>query len=138
MRQFAKPHAAIHELGRKVAELMQQQQYDEATSLIAQARDAELAWLVTLFEGARGLVKSSAREIVVVVAMNGRSIGLVVDEVEGVDQLAPDTFATLPSGFRSDDRAIAGTVRTHREDRVVLVFDLAVLGGNYASMRAVA
>ena len=138
LRQFAKPHAAIHELGRKVAALMRQQQYNEATSLIAQARDAEFAWLVTLFDGARGLVKSSAREIVVVVAVNGRSIGLIVDEVEGVDQLAPDTFAALPGGFRSEDRAMAGTVRTRRDDRVVLVFDLAVLAGDYVGIRAVA
>lgn len=134
LRQFAEPHAKIHHEGAVVAEHMRNGRHADAAALIEQTRGTVLSRLIDLFEGARRLVTSSSREIAVIVGVRGRSVGLVVDEVEGIDQLKPDTLECLPRDFGSDDPAIVGTARTRRDDKVVVVVDLAALTHDVASV----
>jgi chemotaxis signal transduction protein len=136
LRQFAEPHAKIHAEGAVVAEHMQHARHAEAAAVIEHTRDGVLARLITLFEGARRLVTTSAREIAVIVNVRGRSVGLVVDEVEGVDQIKSERLAALPPDFGSKDRAIIGTARTRRDDREGVVVDLALLTEDYAAAAA--
>lgn len=131
MRQFDVPHQEIHALGASVAEAMARGQHAEAVAMIDHSRESVLARLVSLFEGARRLVTASAREIAVIIRAHGRPIGLVVDEVEGIDQVKPDTLMCLPGDFASTDEAVVGTARTRRDDRLVVVLDLAVLTREY-------
>ncbi len=132
LRQFAEPHGRIHAQGAIVAEHMKHGRHDEAMVVIDLARKSVLGRLIDLFEGARHLVTGSSREIAVIVNVQGRSVGLVVDEVEGIDQLKSETFQAMPDGFGSEDPAIIGTVRTRREDKVVVVLDVDVLTRSYA------
>lgn len=127
LRQFAEPHAKIHEVGSAVALHMLHNRQADALALINHTHDTVLKRLVDLFDGARRLVATSSREIAVVVNVSGRSVGLVVDEVEGIDQLKSDTLEAMPAGFGSDEPSIIGTARTRREDKVVLVIDLEEL-----------
>jgi len=132
LRQFAGPHQRIHEVGATAIDLMRHDKADEAAALIEWTRDSVLARLRELFEGARCLLTEASREIAVIVNAQGRSVGLAVDEVEGIDQLKPDTLEQLPDGFASGDPAIAGTARTRRDDRVVVVVDLDMLTRDFA------
>jgi len=133
LRQFAEPHARIHAEGAVVADLVRQGRQAEAAARVALARTGVLQRLVQLFQGARQLVTASAREIAIIVNVRGRSVGLVVDEVEGIDHLRPETLEALPSGFGSSDPAIVGTARTRRDDKTVVVVDLDALTESYAA-----
>lgn len=127
LRQFATPHALIHGVGATAMEHMLHGRHAEAAALIEHTHNTVLARLVELFEGARRLVTTSSREIAVIVNVHGRSVGLAVDEVEGIDHLKADTLEFLPSGFASGDAAVVGTARTQRDDRVMVVVDLDAL-----------
>lgn len=133
LKQFAVPHAQIHAVGATAMEHMNSGRHAEAASLIDHTRGTVLARLVELFEGARRLVTSASREIAVIVNANGRSVGLAVDEVEGIDHLKPETLEGLPTDFGSADPAIVGTARTSRDDRVVVVVDLERLVQDYST-----
>lgn len=133
LRQFAEPHAEVHATGATVAEHMRHGRHAAAADTVAQMRATSLPRLVSLFEGARNLMLTSSREIAVISKVRDRSVGLVVDEVEGIDKLKPDTLAALPLDFGSTDGAIVGTARTQREDTVVVVLDLEVLSQDYSA-----
>jgi purine-binding chemotaxis protein CheW len=133
LRRFAEPHARIHQEGAVVEDLVRAGRIDDALARIAHDRNTICAHLCELFEGARQLVKASAREIAVIVNTGGRSVGIVVDEVEGVDHLKAGSLDALPAGFGSNDRAICGTARTQRDDKLVVVIDLAAVARGEAA-----
>jgi chemotaxis signal transduction protein len=136
MRLFDEPHQAIHAVGGTAISLVHAGKVDEAHALIAASRTTTLTRLVELFEGAQRLVRSAAREIAVISTTEGRPIGLVVDEVVGIDQLKPDSLVQLPRLCASRDPAILGTARTLRDDRVVVVLDLPTLTRAYVDVAA--
>jgi purine-binding chemotaxis protein CheW len=136
MRQFDEPHRALHAVGAAATALVSAGKAPEALALIASARTTTLARLAELFDGAQHLVRTAAREIAVMSTTDGRPIGLVVDEVVGIDQLTPDSLVSLPKLCASRDPAILGTARTLRDDRVVVVLDLRTLTGDYVDVAA--
>ena len=133
LRQFAEPHAAVHAVGATVADHMLHGRHAEAAAVVTHMRETLFMRLLSLFEGARQLMLTSSREIAVIINVRGRSVGLVVDEVEGIDKLKADTLEALPLDFGSSDDAIVGTARTRRDDKVVVVLDLAVLSHDYSA-----
>lgn len=136
LRQFKEPHAQIHGVGATAVDLVRAGRSAEATALIDHTRGTVLARLLDLFDGARKLVTSASREIAVIVNVKGRSVGLAVDEVEGIDQLKAETLEEMPPGFASNDAAIVGTARTRRDDRVMVVIDLEALTRDFSAAAA--
>lgn len=128
LRKFEAPHAAIHALGARVVALVEDGRQDEALSLIESSRATTLARLTDLFEEARGLVLEDCREIAVIHDDGERLFGLVVDSVERVERLSPETVQPIEGIGLASDALITTTARMARDERFVLLLDAERLG----------
>lgn len=128
LARFVEPHAAIHALAAE-AEQLALTDRTKAIGLIEHHRSYTLDFMRTLFAETRSMVANDLREIVIARDDGHQLSGLVVDDIESVERLRPDSLTTLegvvPGG---DDSLVRHSARTAR-DQVVLLPDMSELMG---------
>jgi chemotaxis signal transduction protein len=128
LARFSEPHAAIHALAAQ-AEQLATGDRDQAVALIEHHRSYTLDYMRTLFAETRTMVTNDVREIVIAHDDGHHLSGLIVDDIEAVERLRPDSLisldGTVPGG---DDSLVRHSARTAR-DQVVLLPDIEDLMG---------
>ncbi len=137
--KFDEPHRRIHALASEAEALVASAGTDAALGMIEEHRTTTLAHMRTLFQDTRVLIRQDVREIVVVHDGGHQLLGLVVDDIELVERLLPDTLVSLegrvPSGH---DPLVRWTARTAR-DQIVLLPDMReVMGALFGTTVAAA
>lgn len=129
LARFEKPHAAIHGVAVKVAELEAGERPEEARQLLAAARSGLLAELIGNFARVKEAILAQRREIGVLLSLAGREVVLAVDRAEAVADLAevtegedPVRQGTLRPEF------VRGLARWRAHQQPVLVLDVRRLG----------
>lgn len=128
LRLFEAPHARIHALGKTCLQLQHDNKTAEALESIEDARTGDLQSLIQLFAQLRQALKESIREIMLVVDVNGKSIGLLVDAVESVEYLANDITETGNTVLGSVELVNGFRRRTKDSTLVQLLVLEAILG----------
>jgi purine-binding chemotaxis protein CheW len=128
LARFVEPHTAIHALAA-AAEALATTDRTKALALIEHHRAYTLDHMRTLFAETRTMILNDVREIVIAHDDGQRLTGLVVDDIESVERLRPDSLATLdgtvPGG---DDPLVCRSART-AHDQIVLLPDMHDLMG---------
>lgn len=88
--RFERPHNRIHLLGSEVVEHMRNGQQREAIALVEGEGSGILSRLLELFDDTIKTVRTSANEIVIVVQVDGRKVGIIVDDVDEVSEIQPE------------------------------------------------
>lgn len=92
---FEEPHRRIHGLGVDVAKLLMNQQQEEALDLIDHARHTVLRQMVDLFARARDILLTQRRTLLMVVQHDHESMGLLIDQVQGLRPIDEDHMQSL-------------------------------------------
>lgn len=88
LNKFDEPHKSIHAIAQKVTKLVQADKQKEALALIQETRGHELGQMIELFEHLRSLLRSSSREIAVILRRpSGGLMAYSIDQVDAVDEL---------------------------------------------------
>lgn len=128
LARFTEPHGAIHALAAE-AERLAQADRSRAIALIEHHRSYTLDYMRTLFAETRSMVLNDAREIVIAHDDGHQLSGLIVDDIESVERLRPDTLSTFDGSVAGGgDSLVRHSARTAR-DQVVLLPDLHDLLG---------
>ncbi len=121
LREFDAPHQRIHAIAVEVTAAVAAGRVDEATATIERTRSTDLAALLGLFERARACVRANRLPLTVVVQSSGHSLGMLVDALDAVQEIADEDIAPydqtrLPSelvvGFASLSARGSGQVTT--------------------------
>lgn len=106
LKKFDKPHRAIHETARHALELKNAGKQQEAIDLINARRNNELNRMITLFATLKQHIKTSHKEVVVLIENSAHRFAIAVDRVESVETLETDEEVGL-EGFQSDQHSFA-------------------------------
>jgi len=78
---FDAPHAAIHDVAKKVARLVSLGDRDGALALIEATRTSELRAMLEQFKRLFAMLSMKPRQIAAVIEIEGEHVGVIVDEV---------------------------------------------------------
>ncbi|MBU2551375.1 MAG: chemotaxis protein CheW [Proteobacteria bacterium] len=129
LRKFDDPHRRIHALADEVLSLEAEGREGEALKRLAWAEEHLLKVLVNLFQNTRQMIMDRQTRICVIMERGGRLVGLVVDEILGVNRIPAGDTEDLPE-LASEARGgfIKGVARTDGGgSRLVLLLDAARL-----------
>jgi purine-binding chemotaxis protein CheW len=127
MAKFDEPHQAVHALADEAEQLLRTRGKAAAHESIEIFRSVTLGRMHQLFRDAARLLQDEVREIAITHEANGQLLGLVVDEVESVERLRPDTLEDLSGRVPgADDVLVRWSARTAK-DHVVVLPDMDVL-----------
>jgi chemotaxis signal transduction protein len=135
LKRFKEPHDRIHALGAKAIEAARTGDRAGATSMIQAHRASTLNRLIELFDGAKGILEQTNREIVVVLSCTGHLVGAAVDAIESVEHLRDGSIADV-EGLACG--MVRQTGRTLRGDRLVLLVSEEALDRTYGSAGSLA
>lgn len=124
LKKIDKPHRKLHHTAVLVLELMQKGDQAGAERLIEQAKRDYVSPLVKLLEQTTSIYTASVREIAIVVAYQDLTVGLIVDEVEGVEQLQ---ILECDIPMKSYDYMIGIGKRYGSESLVILLNDELII-----------
>jgi chemotaxis signal transduction protein len=127
LKKLEEPHAHLHAAAARVV------QTAETTPLEANAawrrfQEKELAAFTRLLPQIRERLIQAHRRIVVVLTLDGRSLGAAVDEVESIERLKDGSIEELPAqlqGMKSSLTKLVG--RRVRDDEIVLILEVEEL-----------
>lgn len=122
LRAFDAPHRYIHALADHLLGLCDQGAQEEALRLLEEARLGAFTSLITLFTETRTLLQTRMNEVVIVLALHNRLLGLVVDKIEAVKDIE-DTFSPLPQATRDSRSFISGIAKAAHQGRMVMMLD---------------
>lgn len=125
LRAFEEPHKKLHGVAAEVLQLAESGQQDKALTIIEWTRNGVLAKMITLFEDIRKVIRSTHREIALVLERGENFLGLSVDKVESVEELEEGSVADLQrlSG-QMDSKLTRAIGRRQDEGReMVLILD---------------
>lgn len=127
MAKFDAPHQAVHALADEAEQLLRTQGRAAAHERIELFRSVTLGRMHQLFRDAARLLQDDVREIAITHETEGQLVGLVVDEVESVERLRPETLEDLSGRVPgADDVLVRWSARTAK-DHVVVLPDMDVL-----------
>lgn len=122
LRAFDAPHKRIHELGVAATRLAADGRSDEARALVRGARDGDLAALLRLFDDTEPALRSEAPEVTILLDRGTSPVGLVVDEVHELAELASTSRADAETNGRLfPDLACLDGVAQHGTQAVFLL-----------------
>lgn len=131
LKTFDEPHKAIHALAHQVEDAKRRMDFEGAVALIEQTRKTVLAQLLSAFAASRNYMRSTTREIALVLDGAGDARGpfaLAVDKVEATESLPPESITPLPQVMASGDtRFIVGVAERRKDKRMVLLLDVLSL-----------
>ena len=88
---FDAPHGAIHGVTKRVTAKAAQGQKDEALAIIDRTRTTDLAFMLEQFQRVYSHLNRPQREIVAVLEVGDETVGVVVDEVDSLAWVVPET-----------------------------------------------
>lgn len=121
LKRFEAPHARIHALGGEMLDWARRGDREAALAEIERQRNTTLARMAALFDAAKDIVHTTHREIAVVLTSGSRSAALMVDAIDSVEHLRPESIGEV-SGLPAAAR-VRRTARTARGDRLVMLVD---------------
>lgn len=95
--KFDKPHKRIHQLADQIEPFVQQGNFSAARKLIEHARGNELHTMIDLFDSVEKVIKETEKEIVLVMRLQERLIGFIVDEVYTVRDIPKEEVQLVDS-----------------------------------------
>lgn len=124
LKRFDAPHKAIHGVGAKANEFIQNGKFEEAENLVEETRHRELAQLMDVFNKTRDRLRESHFEIAVICKDETRSIAVTVDSVEVVEKLDPDAFDEAPmQELGEHGRLVCGVGRSVGASELIMLID---------------
>lgn len=127
MAKFDEPHQAVHALADEAEQLLRTRGKAAAHERIELFRSISLGRMHQLFRDACRLLQEDIREIAITHEADGQVVGLIVDEVEAVERLRPETLEDLSGRVPgADDRLVRWSARTAK-DLVVVLPDMSEL-----------
>ena len=120
LEEFDAPHKHIHAIADKVTRLMETGNTAGAKALIETTRGKELAKMISLFDDTRDVVCNSINEIVMVMQRPKGKIGVIVDSVTAVKNIAPETIENPLEGHGIASDCIKGIAHLDGESMVLL------------------
>ncbi len=119
LERFDGPHKRIHGIAQKTTELVAEGKADEAQEIIERTRNGDLAVMNQLFQQLREMVRSSTREVAVLLKQGEDEFAVSVDEVLAVEDLEEidDRNAVLESC--SAEKFAAGIAKRSEGELVI-------------------
>lgn len=130
-QKFDTPHKATHQIGIKVAKLLEEGQKKEALKIINETKDTELKQMFKLFDDIKTAFKESRKETTVVIGTENKCLGLAVDQITAIENLSEFDEELLKEALTSTD-IISGTAK-RKDDSVVLILNDEYILGKYHS-----
>ena len=124
--KFDAPHKAIHAIGIKAKELINNGDKDGALDLIERTKGTELKRMIGLFSELTVAYKDSMKEIVLVLGDNVRSISISVDEITAIEHLVEIDQDLIKETMTSSD-IVTGTGKRKDGSIVLLLNDEALI-----------
>lgn len=97
LKQIDEPHTAIHETGKRVKKLMAAGMQEEAKAEVEEMKRTHFAKTKSLLEGMVQVYKNGVREMLIMMKVNGRLKGIVVDKIAGIKKL--EDLTPLPDNL---------------------------------------
>lgn len=123
LAKFDQPHQRIHAIAMKVEECKTRGAFAEAFAIIEQTRGTQLAEMIRLFDEAPRILHSSQREIVIVVEIDGKYFGLIVDEVTSTEVLEEHQPSSQDAEKYSTNPFVQRIAKRKGTEDLVLVVD---------------
>lgn len=128
MKEFDEPHKAIHAVAHRVLDAAGAGDYPRAQQLIEQTEQTVLRRLLELFAAAQQHLRTSTREIALVLESRGTPFALAVDQVESTETLASEGIASLPAILTAEcKKLVLGVAQRKKDRRMVLLLDVEAL-----------
>lgn len=128
LAKFREPHERIHSLAAEAEALAATRGVDDALSLLRVHQTSTLMHMRSLFAETRRLLTEDLRELAITHDTGSALIGLIVDDIESVERLRPETVEPLTRQM-AGDAIVRHTARTQR-DAVVVIPDIDALVGD--------
>lgn len=129
LARFADPHARVHQLANEVEAIAAERGMEAALARIAAVKGGAFLEMRQLFEESRQLIQTDMREIAIVHDTGITLLGIVVDGIESVERLRPETCDAFAERFAVDDQALMRwSARTAKDAVVILPETEALLG----------
>ncbi|MFW5712119.1 MAG: chemotaxis protein CheW [Spirochaetota bacterium] len=125
LKKFDQPHRTIHETARHALELKDSGKQQAAVDLINARRNNELDRMRNLFHTLKEQIKTSYKEVVVLIENSEQHYAIAVDRVESVETLETEDEVGL-HGFQSrqDSFARNAQIATRKGgDEIVYIVD---------------
>ena len=137
-QSFAKPHARIHAIADRVCQLADRGDFSGANGIIEAARHGELLEMIGLFGTARNMLKTTTREVAIVLRQSNRQLALSADEVVAVEALHAATVESCSELAGVSSTSLTPRIaRRHPSGQIVLVTDAdRLFEGSYANVGA--
>ncbi len=122
---FDAPHRAIHASADMVDEQLRHGHKDKANELLQQVRGKHETLLHTLFNDMESALRAISQEVAIVVEHEGNVLAIIVDAVESVETMAPDSIEELPGNHGEERKYIVSMLgRRSSDNSPVLIPDL--------------
>ncbi len=127
LKKLDEPHARLHAAAARVVQALDTSPA-EANAALHRFQEKELAAFARLLPLVQERLVHAHRQIVVVLTLDGQSLGAAVDEVESIEPLKPGSIEELPArlhGMRTSLTKMVG--RRTRDDEIVLLLEVEEL-----------
>lgn len=128
LKKFDQPHKRIHAIAEKVRGLADKGDFNGAYTIIESVRQNELSEMIKLFAETCLILNTSYREIIIVLELIDKCMGISVDSVEAVEVLS-ETCTEDISGIACarNDNCIAGICKRAKSKEVIQLIDIEKL-----------
>ena len=128
LKKFDQPHKRIHAIAEKVRGLADKGDFNGAYTIIESVRQNELSEMIKLFAETCSILNTSYREIIIVLELIDKCMGISVDSVEAVEVLS-ETCTEDISGIACarNDNCIAGICKRAKSKEVIQLIDIEKL-----------
>jgi purine-binding chemotaxis protein CheW len=124
LKKFDTPHKAIHATAVEALDLKNSGKQAEAMQLIRSRRDTELARMINLFEVFKETLRSTVKEIAIIIETGDRPDAICVDSVVAVERLQEEAALQLSFAGDSETSLSRNATIGHRHGREDLVLIL--------------
>ena len=127
LKKLEEPHARLHAAAARVVQTTETNPH-EAKAALSRFQEKELAAFTRLLPQTRERLIHAHRQIVVVLTLNGQSLGAAVDEVESIERLKNGSIEELPANLQGMKSSLTKMVgRRTRDDEIVLILEVEEL-----------
>ncbi len=120
------PHAAIHEIAQRVTRIAARGAKEEALKIIDLTRSTALSSMLNQFQRVYSYLGKVPREIVTVIEVQDELVGVVVDEVDSLAWVSPET-GDISRETSHLDSIYASVGRIEDDGRMVTMLDPVTL-----------
>lgn len=126
IHDFDQPHQRIHAIAQQVIEHVTRGCEDDARKIIEHTQNTELAEMKRLFASAREMVRELRHPLIAILEREGVTIGVTVDEFEGVLDLDADNVQP-PPGRQSAGELVIGFGQPDDESELISLINVDVV-----------